>query len=67
MPLVYATPRARRQAERLLDGRCLENVVEGEIRAGNVIAGAAGSGEGSAALQEVHEPASGGFCVRLEV
>lgn len=39
LPLVYSTARARTDAERLLPGRVLENVVSTEIRAGNVTAG----------------------------
>ena len=42
LPLVYATASAVRDAERLLDGRCLENAVGAEIRAGNVVNGVTG-------------------------
>ena len=41
-PLVYAERRARRQAERLLPGRCVETEVAKEIMAGNVAGGRAG-------------------------
>jgi hypothetical protein len=36
-PLVYTTARARRQAERLLPGRVVENVIAEQILAGNVL------------------------------
>jgi hypothetical protein len=42
LPLVYATRAALTDAERLLPGRVLENVVSTEIRAGNVTAGRGG-------------------------
>lgn len=42
LPLVYATRPALRDAERLLPGQVLENVVGAEIRAGNVTAGSGG-------------------------
>ena len=41
-PLVYSTPRARRQAERLIPGRVVENLVQSAIAAGRVSAGQTG-------------------------
>jgi hypothetical protein len=39
-PLVYVSPRAARQAARLLQGRILENAVQAAIVRGDVSAGA---------------------------